>query len=128
MRDTQEQNLAILKGLKDRQVASLQKQLQAGMSAGTIKEGSKEWVEMTQKIQEAQIASHDYSVQIKQLEIKKIEDITDHYGKIVEYLESIVELNNRWNDRDEAIGNYKKEAYYVDNIAQKQTIANKKRE
>ena len=56
------------------------------MSAGTIKEGSKEWLEMTQKIQEAQMAAHDYGVQIKQLEIKKLEDITDHYSKIIEYL------------------------------------------
>ena len=37
-------------------------------------------------------------------------------------------LENRFNDRDEAIGNYKKESYYVDNIAKKQEITAKKRE
>ena len=65
---------------------------------------------------------------MKELEIKKLQDITDHYGKIVDYLQSVVDLNNVWNDRDEAIGNYKKVEYYTKNISENQAIANKKME
>ena len=68
---------------------------------------------MSKQINEAKNAVHDYEVEIKQLEIKKLEDISDHYGKILDYLQSITDLNNIWNDRDEAVGNYRKEAYYT---------------
>ena len=50
-------------------------------------------------------------------DIKKIQDITDHYNKIVENMQSIIDLNNVWYERDDVVGNYKKASYYTDNIA-----------
>lgn len=127
-RTAQQQNVAVNKALKERQANSLQKQLDAGVTAGTIKKDSKEWLEMTQQINEAKLAAHEYGVEIKQLEIKKLEDIADHYGRILDYMQSIVDLQNIYNERDEIVGNYRQESYYAQQISQQEAIRNKQRE
>ena len=75
MRDRQKQNAGILKNLAQHEADSLQKELDAGVSSGTIVKGSKEWIEMTQNILKAKQSVHDYDVQIKQMELKKLDDI-----------------------------------------------------
>ena len=72
---------------------------------------------LQKQINEATAATHEYALQIKDTDIKKIQDITDHYNKIVENMQSIIDLNNVWYERDDVVGNYKKASYYTDNIA-----------
>ena len=126
MRDFQKQNIELQKARKQIQADSLQAQLDSLVSQGYVEEYSLEWINLKNQVLEARKAVHDFDVQQKELDIKKLQDIVDHYGRIVDFMETMAGLNNIWYDRDEAIGNYKKMSYYTDNIADKQAIATKK--
>jgi len=125
MRDFEKHNLQIEKQRKQIQADSLQRQLNEAVSGGYVEQYSLEWVRLKKDIYEAQQAVHDYNVQQKELDIKKLEDIVNHYNKIVDFMQTMAGLNNIWYDRDEAISNYKKESYYTTNISDQRAIANK---
>ena len=43
-------------------------------------------------------------------------------------MQSFADLNNVWNERDEIVGNYKKDSYYTKKITEQEAIRNKKQE
>ena len=128
MRDFQKQSIELEKQRKQIQADALQRQFDSVVSQGYVDEYSLEWIDLKNEIYEAKMAVHDYEIQQKELDIKKLQDIVDHYSKIINFMETMAGLNNIWYERDEAINNYKKMSYYADNIADKQAIANKQME
>lgn len=125
MRDYQKHNIEIEKQRKQIQADALQAQLDSAVAGGYVEEYTLEWDRLQKQIYDARMAVHDFTVQQKELDIKKIQDIVDHYGRLVDFMQSMADLNNIWYDRDEAINNYKQISYYTTNIASKQAIATK---
>jgi hypothetical protein len=91
MRDRQKYNVGIQRHLKEEEVHTLEMQLAEGVNSGIIIEESKEWVEMQTIINECKQAVHDYDVEIKKLEMKKFDDINDHYNTQLQLLSTMRE-------------------------------------
>ena len=70
--DVKINNIQAEKTIKQNEVAELKKQLQEGVVAGTIKEGSQEWLDMTTQIKDAENAVADYDTQVEELKQSQI--------------------------------------------------------
>ena len=97
--DSQIANTTKERELANEKLIKMQEQLQKAMASGTIKQGSEEWLEMSQKIVEAESAVKDFDTDIENLKQKQITTkYEEMFDRAIEKADKLISKIDTIND------------------------------